>query len=139
MATSPSPASASAPSSGVARAHRALALLFLAVAALVQFFLAGLAAFGHGDWDVHTAIGSLLTLVALVVLVLAFVGRREALQASVVLFVLMIVQSILGAAGEDVSVLGALHPVNGVLILGAAMLAAAGRPVRMAHGRSPRT
>jgi hypothetical protein len=120
---------------GVARAHRALALLFLGVAALVQFFLAGLAAFGHNSWDAHAGMGSLLGVIALVVLVLAAIGRREALQASALLFGLMVLQTILGASGADVAVLGALHPVNGLLILGAAMLAAGGRPLRAIHGR----
>lgn len=135
MATS---SASAAPSSGVARAHRVLALLFLVAAALVQFFLAGLAAFGHSSWDAHKAVGSALTLVALIILVLAVIGRRQALEASAALFVLMIVQTVLGAAGNDVSILGALHPVNGLLILGAAMLAASGRPLRGAHGRSAR-
>ena len=124
--------------SGVAKAHRALALLFLALAALVQFFLAGLAAFGHESWDPHAAMGSVLGILALVVLVLAAIGRREALQASAVLFGLMVLQTVLGAAGQDVAVLGALHPINGLLILASAMLAASGRPLRAVH-RSPRT
>src|SRR3954468_20633169 len=122
---------------GAARAHRGLALLFLAIAALVQFFLAGLMAFGHGGTDAHASIGNLLTVIALILLVLAAVGRRQALQASAVLFALMIIQNVLGMTGDDVSILGALHPVNGLLILGSAMLAAAGRPVRPgAHGRA---
>jgi peptidoglycan/LPS O-acetylase OafA/YrhL len=123
---------------GLAKAHRAAALLFLALAALVQFFLAGLAAFGHESWDAHAAMGSLLGILALVVLILAAVGRREALPASALLFGLMVLQTVLGAAGHDVSVLGALHPVNGLLVLAAAMLAATGRPLRAIHG-SPRT
>jgi hypothetical protein len=133
MATSSANAT---PTSGIARAHRALALLFVAVAAFVQFFLAGLAAFGHSTWNAHSAIGSLLTVVALVILVLAFIGRREALEASAVLFGLMILQNLLGAFGDNVSVLGALHPINGLLILGAAMFAAGARSVRAGHRRS---
>ena len=121
---------------GVAKAHRAIALLFLGLAALVQFFLAGLAAFRHESWDAHAAMGSLLGLLALVVLILAAIGRREALPASALLFGLMVLQTVLGASGEDVSILGALHPVNGLLILVTAMLAAAGRPLRAIHGAS---
>jgi hypothetical protein len=124
------------PAGGVARAHRVLALLFLA-GGVLQFFLAGLGAFGASSFDTHAAVGTLLTIVALVVLILAAVGRREALQASAVLFALMIVQNILGAAGDDVGVLGGLHPVTGLLILGVAMLTAAGAPVRLGgHGRA---
>jgi hypothetical protein len=46
-------------------------------------------------------------------------------QASVVLFVLTIVQTVLG--GVDAPILGALHPVVGLIVLGAAMSAASGR------------
>jgi hypothetical protein len=119
----------STPASGVARAHRILALIFLA-GGVIQFVLAGYAAFGGSNWEAHQGFGSLLTLITLIALILAFAGRREALQASVVLFVLMLVQHGLGAAGTDVPILGALHPLNGLLLLVVAMLAAAGRPVR---------
>jgi hypothetical protein len=113
----------------VARAHRALSLLFLAGAA-VQFFLAGLAAFGGTNWDAHRVWGSVLTILALVIVILAIVGRREALQASAILLILMIVQNVLGAVGDDVPVLGALHPLNGLAIMGVSMLCAAGSRVR---------
>jgi hypothetical protein len=46
----------------------------------------------------------------------------------------MILQNVLGAVGEDAPVLGALHPLNGLIILGAAMTAAAGRPFGPPHG-----
>jgi hypothetical protein len=64
------------------------------------------------------------------------VGRREALQASAVLFGLMIVQNVLGATGTDAPVLGALHPLVGLIILGAGMSAAAGTPFGPPHGRT---
>src|SRR3954451_22245284 len=118
---------------GAANAHRGLALLFLAVAAIVQFALAGLIAFGHGSGNAHASIGDALTAVALILVVLAAIGRRSALQASAVLFGLMIVQNVLGRTGTDASVLAALHPLNGLLILGTAMLAAAGRPIGAGH------
>lgn len=121
-------ASSGADASGIARAHRGLALLFL-VLGVVAFFLAGLGAFGEG-FDAHRMSGSLMLLLSLVLLILAVVGRRAALQASAVLFGLMILQSVLAVLGSEVSsVLGALHPVNGLLILFAASLAAAGKPV----------
>jgi hypothetical protein len=134
MATSSSAPDA-VPAGGVGRAHRALALLFF-VGGLVQFVLAGYSAFGGSDWDAHSAWGSILTLIALIVLILAAVGRREALQASAILFGLMILQNVLGAVGDDAPVLGALHPLNGLIVLGAAMTAAAGRPMRFGppHG-----
>jgi hypothetical protein len=126
MASSPD---TSAPATGVARAQRILALLFLA-GGVIQFVLAGYSAFGGSDWEVHQAFGSALSLVALIVLILAFAGRREALQASAVLFALTLLQSVLARAGTDVPILGALHPLNGLILLAVAMLAAAGRPVR---------
>jgi hypothetical protein len=122
------------PAGGVARAHRGLALFFMA-AVVVQFFLAGLGAFGAESYDAHKGLGDVLGLVGLVLLVLAAVGRREALQASAVLFVLLIVQAILGGAGDDVGVLGGLHPVNALAILGVGSLTAAGAPLRFGHGR----
>jgi hypothetical protein len=130
MATT-SPASDATPRTrpGVASAHRYLALAFL-LAVVVQFILAGLIAFGHGARDAHSGLGGLLTLVSLILVVLAVVGRRAALPASITLFVLMIVQNVLGASGDDVSVLGALHPLNALLILFATMLTAAAAPVR---------
>jgi hypothetical protein len=126
MATSPE---RSAPAGGVARFHRGLALFFMA-GAVLQFVIAGYSAFGGTDWEPHRAWGNILGLIALVLLVLAFVGRRAAVQASAVLFGLMILQSVLGAVGTDAPVLGALHPLIGLIILAVAMMAAAGRPVR---------
>jgi hypothetical protein len=122
-----------APAGGVARAHRILALLFLA-GAVVQFFLAGLAVFGGSSFEPHQTWGTILTVVSLIVLILAFVGRREAVQSSAVLFVLMIVQNVLGAVGDDAPVLGALHPVVGLAVLGAAMTAASGTRFGPPHG-----
>lgn len=114
---------------GVARAHRGLTLLFL-VLGVVQFFLAGLGTFGEG-FDAHRGAGAFMVLLSLILLVLALAGRRQALTASAVLFGLMILQSILANVGEDAPVIGALHPLNGLLVLAVASLAAAGKPVRM--------
>jgi hypothetical protein len=130
MATSPDRA---APSGGVARAHRILALLFFA-GGILQFLFAGYAVFGGSGWDPHKVLGSVLTALALIVLILALVGRRPALQSSAILFGLMIVQNLLGGFGTDAPVLGALHPLVGLAVLGAAMTAAAGRPFGPPHG-----
>ena len=132
MASSPD---RTAPSGGVARAHRLLALFFVA-GGVVQFILAGYSAFGGSDWEPHRVWGSVLTAIALVILVLALVGRREALQASAILLVLMIVQNLLGGFGTDAPALGALHPVVGLVVLAAGMTAAAGKPFGPPHGRT---
>ena len=132
MATSTTAGTAS--ETGIAKAHRIIAFVFLAGVA-VQFFLAGVIAFRGEGRDAHGGIGSLLGLVSLLLLALAAIGRKEALQASAALFVLMIVQSILGAVGEDSSVAAGLHPVNALLILAATMLVISGSPLRFGHGR----
>jgi hypothetical protein len=119
------PASSPAPTAGVARAHRAVALLFL-LSGVVQFFLAGLGAFGDG-WSAHRTFGTVMTVLALILLILAIVGRRDALQPSIVLFVLTVVQGFLATIGRDTAVVGALHPVNALLILWAASMAMAAR------------
>jgi hypothetical protein len=134
MASSSTGAAEPRPGAGVARAHRGLAILFQ-IGVVVQFFLAGLGAFGAESYDAHKGLGNALGAVGLVLLILAAVGRREALQASAVLFVLLIVQAILGSAGRDVGVLGGLHPLNALLILGVGGLAIAGAPLRFGHAR----
>ena len=121
------------PAGGLAGIHRLLSLLFVA-GGVIQFVLAGYASFGGSDWDPHSVWGTVLTVVALVILILAVVGRRAALQASAIVFGLMLLQNVLGVVGEDAPVLGALHPLNGLIILGAGMSAAAGRPFGPPHG-----
>ncbi len=126
--------------SSVAKAHRGLGFLFLTLA-ILQFFLAGLGVFGDGlgssDYDPHRIVGSLLSLVALVLLVLAAIGRREALTASAALFVLMVIQTVLAVVGaEGSSLIGALHPINGLLILFVAHQAARGLALPIG-GRTP--
>lgn len=122
--------------SNVASAHRGLAFLFLAIG-VIAFFLAGSGAFGEG-FDAHRVSGSLLLFLSLVLLILAAIGRREALVQSAVLFGLMILQSVLAIAGEDVAVLGGLHPVNGLLLLFVAHQAARALPFVGGGDRSGR-
>lgn len=121
--------------SSTAKAHQGLAFLFLAVG-IVSFFLAGLGAFGEG-FDAHRISGSLLLLVSLILLILAAVGRREALGQSAILFGLMVLQMALAVLGSEVtSFFGALHPVNGLIILFVAHQAARALPLAMGGGRA---
>lgn len=125
------------PPTGAAKAHRALALTILALV-VVNFFVAGLFNFGTDSLDAHRGLGMLVQLLALVVLILAFVGRRDAVQASAILFGLAVLQGVLAILGDEVSsVFGGLHPVNALLLMLVAMLAAAGRRVTRAGHRAP--
>jgi hypothetical protein len=105
-----------------------LILLFVALL-LVQFFLAGIGAFqvpkGSYDdqWVAHRGLGDLLLLLTLLLLLVALAARlsRRLSAFTGLLFALMIVQFVLGQlSGTTVSALGALHPVNALLILGVA-------------------
>ena len=118
--------------------HRGLGFLFL-VLAIVMFFIIGLANFGESDArDVHSGVGMAMTLIALVLVILAFVGRREALPASGALLLLMVLQTVLAQVGEEVSFIGALHPVNALLVLFVAHQAARGLPLPIGGQRGPR-
>lgn len=118
----------SEPTGGAARAHRVLALIFLA-GAVVQFFLAGLGVFGidsgerlddQSSLDPHRALGSLLIVIALVQLLLVLVARptRVVFVPYVVLFVLTILQSVFAAIGGEF--FGGLHGVNAIAVFGLA-------------------
>lgn len=113
--------------STVAKVHQGLGFLFL-LGATIMFFLAGTGAFGEG-FDAHVDLGRGLQVVALLLVVLAAVGRREALIPSIALLVLIVIQGVLAAVGEDVSFIGGLHPVNGLLILVVAHNVARGIPL----------
>jgi hypothetical protein len=117
------------------RTQRVLGWIVL-LGATVQFFLAGLAVFRakpHGtdklfessSFDVHRVVGYALILVAFALLVLAIVNREQ-VRIAMVLFVLMLVQYGLAEVGSSVAALGALHPVNGLLVLGVSHLLARG-------------
>ena len=119
----------------VASIHRGLGFLFLGLG-LIMFFLAGLGTF-DGNFDPHQATGSGLMLLALILLILAAIGRREALVASAVLFGLMILQSVHAQVGEDVPVIGAFHPVTGMLVLFVAHQVARGLPLPIGARDTP--
>jgi hypothetical protein len=126
---------------------------FALIGATLQFFLAGLAVFRakphDGDkffkssaFDVHRVVGDAMILITFAILVLAIVNRDQ-IRIAVVLFALMVLQFILAGLGEDVAALGALHPVNGVVILFLAHLIARGprtteeKPVPAAQEPAP--
>jgi hypothetical protein len=102
--------------------------------ALLQFFLAGLGVFGSGaSFEIHATVGIILALVSIALLALAGVlvlrevmSYRSAVLAAL-LVVLMVIQYLLVALFSETSpVLAALHPVNGLLVLGVACVLAFG-------------
>ena len=99
----------------------------LAVGAIVQVFLAGLGVFDDGSaFITHRDFGYMLSLLPIVMAVLALVAGlpRRFAGLSALLFVLFILQSVFVAAREGTPAIAALHPLNGFLILGLAILLA---------------
>jgi hypothetical protein len=95
--------------------ERALIAAFF-IGVLVQFYFAGVGAFGAESYDMHRMLGNVLILVSFIVLVLSLL-LREWWEAAILLFVLMIVQSVLANAGNDASAwIGALHALNALVI-----------------------
>lgn len=108
---------------GFYAAYRVLAALFV-VGVVVQFFLAGVGAFGAlhekaGDaFGPHAANGSLLSVLSLLMLVVVAVARpgRGLARLSVWLVAAMVVQNLLASVGDNHRWVGALHPVNGLVV-----------------------
>jgi hypothetical protein len=109
------------------KTHTGLVYLF-AFLLVVQFFLAGLGAFdtvhnkkfNDNNFGPHGILGTLLVLVALIIMILALAGRWSptATKFSAVLFGLMVLQLILGVSGAgSAPVLGGLHAVNALVIV----------------------
>jgi len=112
-------------------------LWLMALAVIVQIGFAGIGAFDAADkatagsvdedgfydsFTLHAALGTFLVLGGLLTFLLALaarVGRKRVLHA-LGIFGLLIVQMLLGWTGQDLpEVLGFLHPINAILILGA--------------------
>jgi len=109
------------------------ALLAFLLAGVAQIFLAGLGVFrlqdqglaaaGDSAFAPHRALGFSMGAIALVILVLAVIARPggRAITGSAVLVVLTsLMQSLLAGFAEDHVVFGALHALDGLLILGIA-------------------
>ena len=107
------------------------ALLAFLLAGVAQIFLAGLGAFrlqgqaGAGDsaFAPHRALGFSMGAIALVILVLAVIARpgaRAIAGAAVLVLLTSMMQSLLAGFAEDHVVFGALHALDGLLILGIA-------------------
>jgi glucan phosphoethanolaminetransferase (alkaline phosphatase superfamily) len=111
--------------SSVARSiHLVVVWLFVACC-IVQVFLAGLGVFDTPtQFEVHRNFGytfGLLVFVILVAAILGGLGRRQIALAAL-LVVLFIMQSVFVAFRESAPAIAALHPVNGFLITGVAIV-----------------
>ena len=106
--------------------YRWLTLLFF-VGVVVQFFLAGLGVFGidagtklddQSSLDPHRALGSLLIVVAIVLIILVAVARPTRVVAVpyLALLVATILQEVFAAIGGDAG--GGLHGLNACLVFG---------------------
>jgi NADH:ubiquinone oxidoreductase subunit 3 (subunit A) len=111
-----------------------VAVIFLGV--IVQVGLAGYGAFYAADkadpgplsndtfdhgWAPHSAWGSILGLLALILLVIALVARFDShlRNWNIILFVLFLLQVlVLAPIGSSVPALGWLHPINALAIFG---------------------
>jgi cytochrome b561 len=92
----------------------------LVVGLLVQVFLAGMGVFSSAtEFETHRQFGYTLTLLPVILVVTALVGRfgRWEAIAAAVMFGQFILQSVLVAMRESIPQVAALHPVNGFLIL----------------------
>ena len=109
------------------------ALLAFLLAGVAQIFLAGLGVFslqeqgleaaGDTAFAPHRELGFTMAGIALMILLLALIARpgARAIAGSAVLVLLTsLMQSLLAGLGEDHAVYGALHALDGLLILGIA-------------------
>jgi hypothetical protein len=112
--------------------YRWVLLAFL-VAGVAQIFLAGLGVFslqgqgleaaGDTAFAPHRALGFTMAGIALLILVLAVIARpgaRAIILSAVLVLLTSLTQSLLAGLGEDHAVYGALHALDGLLILGIA-------------------
>jgi hypothetical protein len=93
--------------------------------AIVQVFLAGLGVFDNPSaFITHREFGYAFGGLTLVILILALLGRapRRIIGLSVLLMLLFTLQSVFIALRVDYPSIAALHPVNGFLILGFAVV-----------------
>ncbi len=100
--------------------HRALCWLIMA-GLVLQFYAAGLAAFGAADFTLHGIVGWSLILATILLMVFALLGgyRRGELLQSLVLLPLVILQPVLALVEVfrvSAPAVAAIHPVNGLLI-----------------------
>jgi len=104
--------------SGMARAHAVIGWGFVGLVVL-QFFLAGLGIFGAADFTAHVINGTVLLVLALLLVILALAGRLGggAVAISALLLVLTGLQGALPGMRDGAAVIAALHPLNALVLL----------------------
>ena len=108
-------------------------LLAFLLAGVAQIFLAGLGVFrledqglaaaGDTAFAPHRDLGFTMAGIALLILVLAVIARpgaRAIVLSAVLVLLTALMQSLLAGLGEDHAAYGALHALDGLLILGIA-------------------
>ena len=107
---------------GVTTAYYWLALL-IAVAIVVQVFLAGVGVFGANSFDAHESFGWMIHSAAILLFILALIGprTRRAIGMSFGLLALMTIQIELVGARVDEPYVAAFHPVLALFVLGLAV------------------
>lgn len=109
-----------------ARADMRLLSAALVVGICGQFFLAGLSIFSDAAlWSLHGAIGGGLSLPVIGLLALSLASRsaQRYRRRTVLLFCLYCLQILLVFLGRELGLafVSALHPVNGLFMMGAAV------------------
>jgi hypothetical protein len=112
--------------------YRWLLLAFL-LAGVTQIFLAGLGVFrlqgeglaagGDAAFAPHRALGFTMAGIALLILVLALIARpgaRAIMLSAVLVLLTSLMQSLLAGLADNHAIYGALHALDGLLILGIA-------------------
>ena len=115
------------------RLRTALAIVASLFAALilVQIFLAGLGVFDDPrSFATHRGFGYLIGWFTLALVILAIAGRagRRLIGLSLVTLAQMALQSVLILVRDDYPAVAALHPVNGVVLLGVVIVIAREAP-----------
>ncbi len=84
---------------------------------VVQVFLAGIGIFGAGSFQTHVDVGYTISVVPVLLVIAAAVGRTGRLiWMSAALLVLAIVQTVLPLLRADLPFIAALHPVNALAL-----------------------
>jgi hypothetical protein len=98
--------------------------LIVAGAAFAQFYVAGLAVFGATDFTAHARVGWLVQLASLITSILLLSARVPFRVSRLALLILVIgiLQPVFAFGLRFVPALAALHPLNGVVLLGTCLL-----------------